>query len=168
MIHIQAQVDINRSVDEVFDFFEDPENRLQWQLGLVQHQHEPLFVGAAVTEVRNMLGKRLELSGEIVEYEHNRAIGFSGRGPVVTSIGYHHRFEAVGHRTRVFVEVHFEPNQRINVSRRLVESIVRRDVEHSLEYLKDVLENAEEARHLHAALPRHHHQVAQDEGAAKT
>ncbi|HLQ61272.1 MAG TPA: SRPBCC family protein [Candidatus Acidoferrales bacterium] len=161
MIHIHAEVDIDRPVEEVFAYFQDPDNRLQWQTWLVQHEHEPLDIGANVSEVRNVLGKRVELRGEIVEFEKDRLIGFRGRGPLVNSVGYQQRFERLGAaRTRVFAEVSFEPNQSLAVARQLIESIVTREVENSMQHLKDILEHQDQASHLHAALPRHHHHAA--------
>ncbi len=157
MIHIHVEVDVDRGIDDVFDFFSDPESRLQWQPELVSHQHEPMRLGADVTEVRNVLGRRLELRGRVTEFAQNRTIAYHSEGPVVKSIAYHYRFEPVGHRTRIYVEVNFEPNEALGQSRQLIQSIVKRNVENAMEHLQEVLENEEAARHLRSHLPRHAH-----------
>ncbi len=158
MVSARHEIVIDRPLEEVFAFFEDHENHPKWQHTLVDHEREPLRNGAKVTEIHNFLGRRVELHGEVIDFEKNQGFGFRGQGPSVKSITYHNHFERAGAGTRVRANVEMEPQDMLGVARPLIEKVMQRDLEHSFELLKDVLEQKEHATHLHQNLPKHAHQ----------
>ena len=68
MIKSRHSVHINRPVHEVFEYLCDHENRIYWQGNLTEHEHERTQKGSKITEVRNVLGRRVEIQGEITEF----------------------------------------------------------------------------------------------------
>ena len=86
MVKVKSSVVINRPVEEVFEFVNDPSNNQQWQSGNIESKQTsegPMGVGTTTQTVTQFLGKRLELNIEITEYEQNRRVGFkSTSGPI--------------------------------------------------------------------------------------
>ena len=85
MIKLEHSIVINRPVEEVYDFVTDVEKASQWRSGVVESKKisdEPA-VGATASEVMQFLGRRMETTYEITEYEPNRKFGFKViSGPV--------------------------------------------------------------------------------------
>src|SRR5262249_8058177 len=72
MIHIEESITINRPIEEVFAFVSDFRTVSQWQSGVVDVRltpEGPIGVGTRATLVHAFLGRRLEMTVEIVEYE---------------------------------------------------------------------------------------------------
>ena len=85
MIRIQANVTINRPIDEVFRFMTNHQNALQWQSGLLEARvtNDVVGVGKTWVDVVQFLGRRLEIASELTEFEPLRAVGFkSTSGPI--------------------------------------------------------------------------------------
>ncbi len=160
MLTAKSSVHIERPLDEVFRYMEDQENRFHWQPGLMNHQHEPLRVGAKITEVRNLMGRRLEIQGQVTAYERNKSWSFQGKGPVVKSVTYHNRFEPEGEGTRVNVEVEYEGGRVFGLAQPALQRIVQREIQTSLDHLKDVMEAHQDLHLAIALLPPHEHRKA--------
>lgn len=90
MIKIEHSVVINRPVEEVFAFLEDSQNDPKWQSGVLEAEQTsegPIDVGATFREVRKFLGRRLESTYEITEYELNRKFASKATsGPIPYTI----------------------------------------------------------------------------------
>ncbi|HLQ61271.1 MAG TPA: SRPBCC family protein [Candidatus Acidoferrales bacterium] len=160
MLTAKASVHVERPLADVFRYMEDQENRFHWQPGLVSHVHEPLRVGAKLTEVRNLLGRRLEIKGVITAYERDRGWSFKGAGPVVKSVVYHNRFEREGEGTRIDVEAEYEGGRIFGLAQPALQRIVEREIQSSLEHLKDMLEAHQDIHLAIALLPPHEHRRA--------
>ena len=163
MLTARASVFIERPLADVFSYMEDQENRFHWQPSLVSHVHEPLRVGAKIKEVRNLLGRRLEIEGVVTAYEKDKSWSFQGRGPVVKSVAYHNRFAAEGEGTRVSVEAEYEGGHVFGLAQPALKRIVEREIQSSLEHMKDVLEAHEDIHLAIALLPPHEHRKRSQE-----
>ena len=101
MIRIQANVTINRPIDEVFRFMTNHQNALQWQSGLLEARvtNDVVGVGKTWVDVVQFLGRRLEIASELTEFEPLRTVGFkSTSGPIPLEGRY--AFEPDGAGTR--------------------------------------------------------------------
>lgn len=157
MIRTTHTIRIERPVHEVFDFLRDHENRIYWQGNLVEHDHERLDKGSRVTEVRNVLGRRVEIQGEITEFEADRRLTFSGHGPAVKRLEYHYRLAPESGGTRLDTEVEVDLSDMFGLATPVIQKLTDREVDHAQRTLKDILEN-EEAHAQVKELPRHRHQ----------
>ena len=72
MIRVETSVHINRPGDEVFAFISNFENNPLWQSGQVEARFAsegPLRVGSTYDQVAKFLGRRIESTFEVLEYE---------------------------------------------------------------------------------------------------
>ena len=142
MVEVEVSAVINRPVEEVFAFVTRIENWNQWdtQLAEVKKTSEgPVGVGTTWQEVRHFMGRRMESTNEITEYEPNRKLSFkSTSGPFPVEGGY--TFESVEGGTKFTVKGQAETGGFF----KLADPIVRRAVKGQLETinanLKELLE----------------------------
>ena len=142
MIHIEQSLVINRPIGEVFAYMADPANNSQWQSGLVESRatsEGPVAVGARGMEVRQFLGRRIESTYEITQYEADKNLGFKViSGPIPMEGGY--TFESIEGGTRVAFEIQGEVGGFFRLGEPIVSRMVRRQVEADFNNLKDLLE----------------------------
>ncbi|MFQ5902509.1 MAG: SRPBCC family protein [Candidatus Binatia bacterium] len=77
MIKVEHSVVINRATEEVFAFLTNFENNSQWQSGIIETRQTPQSltgVGTTVREVRQFMGRQIDATGEIIEYEPDSKI----------------------------------------------------------------------------------------------
>lgn len=161
MITIQEEIVVDAPVEDVFALYEDHEKYHHWQPSLVAKKaHDGhLRMGARVTEVHNFIGRKIEIDGSITEYEKNKVLGFTGKGPTLKRLHYENHFAAAegGKGTRITVVAEFEPTELFGLAKTLIERAARRDVRASLESAKDAIELAEEHAHVRDKAPAHDH-----------
>ena len=131
---------IQRPIEEVFAFLHDPANDPVWQTGLVETKLSgPMGVGATLTEVRHFLGKRVELTFEITEYEpparSSRAII---AGPVPIAAGY--TLEPAGGGTNVTMVGETDAYGFFRLTEPVFARMASRELEANAGHLKDLLE----------------------------
>ncbi len=142
MERIETSVVINRPVKEVFAFLEDPANDPQWQSGLLEAEYTsegPLGVGTTAREVRKLLGRRIESTYEITEYEPDSKMALkttSGPIPIEQSAS----FEAVEEGTKVTLVGEFEPGGFFKLAEPIVGRVAKRQFEADVANLKELLE----------------------------
>jgi carbon monoxide dehydrogenase subunit G len=96
--------------------------------------------GTQFTEVRKFLGRRMESSLEVTEFEPERTFTLkTTSGPVPFTIVQ--RFEPADGGTRIRVSGEGEPGGFFKVAEPLVGRQVKRMLEHSFATLKDLLES---------------------------
>ena len=160
MIKTTHVIHIDRPAHEVFEFLRDHDNRMDWQANLVEQEHKKVGKGSQVTEVRNVLGRRVEIKGEITEYEADRRLVFSGSGPHVRRLEYHYQLTGEGATTKLSTEVDLELADKFGLTEPIIQRMTDREVDHFHRLLKDILENPE-AHESARQLPRHaHHKKA--------
>jgi uncharacterized protein YndB with AHSA1/START domain len=140
MIRVDSEVVINRPASEVFSYLTDPEKAPEWQSSLIEaHADGPMQVGTKVTEVRKFLGRRMDSTLEVTQYEPDRK--FSMRvlsGPVPFDV--EHTLEVDDGGTRLKWVGTGEPAGFFKLAEPLVARQAQRQFRGDFETLKDLLE----------------------------
>jgi uncharacterized protein YndB with AHSA1/START domain len=143
VINIEHETVIERPPEEVFAYVTDVAKVPEWQDGVVDARQEtagPVALGTRFVEVRNFLGRRLESTVEVTDFEPDRVFTLAtSSGPVPFTI--EQRFEPSNGGTRVVVHGHGEPGGFFRVAEPLVARQVKRLLEHNFGTLKDLLES---------------------------
>jgi len=143
MVNVETSIVIHRPIEEVFAYITDARNQPQWDAGLVevrQTPESPVAVGTRVTEVRKFLGRKIESSREVVEYEPPTKCIFkntTGPFPVTGSL----TFEPTAQGTTVIWKMEMKPGGFFALAEPLVARSLRRQLEAGLGDVKDLLEN---------------------------
>ena len=143
MINVETSIIINRPIEEVFAFLTDARNSPQWDSGLVdirQTPQSPVGVGTRITEVRKFLGRKMETTSEVVEYEPSTKYirkGTGGPFPVTGSF----TFEPMAEGTKVIWTFEMKPGGFFALAEPLVARSLKRGLEGSLGKVKDLLES---------------------------
>ncbi len=142
MVKVEKDIFIRRPIGEVFAYMSDLRHAPEWQSGLLEMRQTtegPMSVGTRFVGVRRFLGRKMESSMEIVEYEPNAKMVWktiSGPTPFETSW----RFESTAEGTQVIwnleVEVGF-----FGLAEPLIAAGISRDAEAGFGTLKDLLES---------------------------
>jgi len=103
VIRVEASVEINRPVEEVFSYTSNPENFPQWAATVREVRQDapggdPLREGERFTATQQALGRRFEAPFEVIDYEPNRR--------------YAHRSRE-GHPVPVTMDFTYEPRRRM-------------------------------------------------------
>jgi carbon monoxide dehydrogenase subunit G len=140
LISFEHSVTIDRPIETVFAYLTDVRNLPRWQQGVVEiRPADQMGLGATFTEVRSFLGKRIESTLEVVEYEPARL--FSIRvvsGPIPFEVK--HRLDAIGGGTRIGIEGSGEPGGFFKLAEGLVGRQAERAAKKDFASLKKVLE----------------------------
>jgi len=142
MVRVEASVVINRPVDEVFTFVTNPENHPQWRSGFLESKQTsegPMGVGTTEQGVAQQLGRRMEMTAEVTEYEPNKRVKHKvAAGPM--SGEQSQTFEPVEGGTRFTLVLEGETGGFFSLAEPIVVRILQRDLEADVANLKDILE----------------------------
>ena len=142
MTRIEKSIVIDRPVEEVFEFTHDARNDPVWQPTISETRQDPegpMRVGTKVTETRHFLGRRIETTFEVTEYEPNRGSSIrSTSGPIPVTGSY--ALEPLDGRTRFTMTLETEAHGFFKLAEPVFARMARREVESNLGHLKDVLE----------------------------
>jgi uncharacterized protein YndB with AHSA1/START domain len=138
----RAETDIDVPIEEVFSYVTEPTNLGHWFQGVsdVRDVSGPPGVGQRFTWTAHFLGRRLEATHEVTDFEPHtlyawRAVGGPYRG------AEHFQLEQRNGGTRIAITLAVED---LHFLARLAEPLIvrsgRRNQEHSLETLRDLLE----------------------------
>ena len=143
MMTIEHSVVINRPVQEVFAFIANVENNAQWQSGVLEVRKTsqgPVGVGSTGIEVRRFMGRRMEVTFEVTEYEENTKFGFKiTSGPIMPMTGAD-MFEAAEGGTKLTRVIEAEPGRFFRMAELILARMARRQAEADMANLKDLLE----------------------------
>jgi uncharacterized protein YndB with AHSA1/START domain len=156
VIRSTHSIHIDRPVHEVFAYLQDHENRIYWQGNLTEHEHEKMEKGSRVTEVRNVLGRRVEIKGEITEFEEDKRMTFVGSGPAVKKLEYHYRLKPDAGGTVLDTELDLELTDLFGIAKPLIQRLTDRELDSAHKTLKDLLENQPQHEKV-KELPTHAH-----------
>jgi len=136
---------INRPVKEVGDYLDDPQNSLEWESGVVESERTsegPTGVGTTYRGVITFLGRRLEWTSEVTEFEpYRRTKQKITAGPL--SLEQTFILEPVKGGTRLTIIGEGEPRGVFRLADPIVVRMFQRDMEGNLARLKDILEAEE-------------------------
>jgi len=142
MARAEASIWINRPVKEVGDYLDDPANALEWQSGVLESEkmsEGPTAVGTTYRGVTVFLGRRLEWTSEVTEFEPYRRMKQKATvGPL--SLEETHILEPVEGGTRYTFIREGEAQGFFRLADAIVVRIMQRDMEGDVARLKDILE----------------------------
>jgi len=144
MIHIEERIIINRPIEDVFAYVSDFRTASQWQSGVVDVQLTPegsVGVGTRATFVRVFLGRRLEMTVEIVEYEPpTKQVFKTISGPMMPGT-VSRRFEPAAEGTTLSQVIEGQTGGVFALAEPLVAQSLSRGVKAAFGDLKDLLES---------------------------
>ena len=90
MIDVRGSVDVQRSVETVFEFVSDLGNAPKWQRGVVESRRlteGPVRLGTQFGESVRMMGMRFNAQCEVVEFQPPRRLAMTANGRIVNYRG---------------------------------------------------------------------------------
>ena len=143
MAKIQQSVTINQPAEVVFAFMRDTRNTTRWHPTVSEAEATldgPAQIGTQVTEVRTLLGRKMELTFEIVELDPNkRLVMKSISGPVPLDITI--TFESLGGATSITLDAVTEASGLLKLADWVIEDMLKKEMEADLSTAKHVLES---------------------------
>ena len=143
-MRVEESVEINRPVEEVYEYVADPQNLPEWA-GIIQEvqkegQEGQPKEGDRFTTVAQFLGRRFETPFEVTAHESPRLHSHrSTGGPIPQEVTYTFEETAAG-GTRFKQVLEGEPGGFFRLAGPLLERAGRRQFRTDLENLKDLLE----------------------------
>jgi carbon monoxide dehydrogenase subunit G len=142
MIRAETSVLINRPVEDIEAFLNDLQNQSQWVSGHIEARSRtegPLRLGYKYTDVRQMLGQRLEATVELTEYVPKQRRSFKTTdSPISAEATF--IFEPVEGGTRVSYTFEGEARGVFKLADPILARMIQRQVETDFSNLKDLLE----------------------------
>ncbi len=145
MMRFEHEETVERPPAEVFAYLSDPANLPTWQGSVVETRKESdgeTAVGSRFTEVRSLLGRKIESQLEVTEYEPGKT--FSLRvvsGPVRMTV--RHLLEpAPGGATRIRVLGEGDPGGVVRMPGPILARAVKKQAQGDFATLKRLLEAA--------------------------
>lgn len=142
MVKVEGTVVINRPIEEVFAFLTNPDNSSLWQ-GMVleakQTSEGPVGVGTTGQVVGQFLGRRMESTWEVTEFELNRKATLkttSGPIPYMNSA----TLEPVEEGTKVTLVAEYEVGGFFKLAEPILARMAQRQAETDYANLKDLVE----------------------------
>ena len=142
MIKVEYRIVINRPVEEVFAFHDNPYNQSKWESGIVEYEQTSegsIGVGATFREVRTFIGRRIESTTEITEHEPNKKFAImttSGPIPLKGTV----TFESLNGGTEVNVLAESELSGFLSLAEPFFKRAMQRQIEGNFANLKALLE----------------------------
>ena len=139
MVRIELTVHVRRPRAEVFAYLADPGNLPEWQSGAVEATADgPIAVGTKISEVHKFLGRRIESTFEVTEFEpHSKFSLQTLSGPMMLQVHY---ALTEGDGTVLTFVLEGEPGGFFKLAEPLVTRQAERQFKSDLETLKDLLE----------------------------
>ena len=142
MINLISSTLIERPVKQVFDFMSTPENDFQWQYGTLASAR--ILEGASkrgtsFRSIGHLLGRRIQSTFEVTEYEPNRKYGFKSlSGPLRSYTSY--TFEVDRGFTQIDISTQVNAINFFQVNQGVLEKNMKKQLKENLAMLKDLLE----------------------------
>lgn len=143
MVRVEHELEIDRPPAEVFAFITDPAKVPEWQATALDArlESERMEKGARIVEVRKILGRELETTFQVEEYEPDRRYDLGVlSGPVSFRVSQNLERSNGGTKMRILVEG--EPAGFFEYAEPEIERRVRRQLEDDFRMLKLVLEGS--------------------------
>ena len=142
MVRVEHEVVVGRPVSEVFAYLTDVTNLPEWQGGVIEARQDSqgsVTTGTRFTEVRKFLGRQVESTVEVTEYEPDRKFSLrTVSGPVPFTV--EHTFAERDGGTAIHIVGQGEPGGFFKMAEPLVGRQAKRMFEHDFSTLKDLLE----------------------------
>jgi uncharacterized membrane protein len=142
MINLNMSTMIYRPIGQVFDFMSAPENDFLWQYGTLASARISEGVGNIGTFFRSIghfMGRRVESTFEVTEYEPSKKYGFKSlSGPLHSQTSY--SFEIAGGSTKITVSTQASAVNFLQVGDGILEKKMKKQLKENLAMLKNLLE----------------------------
>ena len=142
MAKVESSVVINRPIEEVFAYVVDPNNTAQWAGPVVEAKQTsdgPVGLGTTSTRVTQFLGRTMEATYEITEFEPNRYyVDKMTSGPV--PINGRISFDAAEDGTKVTIAGEIEATGFFKLAEPILARMAKRQTATDVQTLKDLLE----------------------------
>ncbi|MFQ5945566.1 MAG: SRPBCC family protein [Anaerolineae bacterium] len=142
MVRNEHSVVINRPIDEVFAYVDDPDTAPQWQGSVLESRQTsegPVGVGTTGEVVVQFLGRRFESTWEVTEHQPNeKSVLRSTSGPV--PFKQFATLESVEGGTKIDFVFEAEPGGFFKLAEPLLAPIGQRQIETDAATLKALLE----------------------------
>lgn len=140
MIKLEMSVHINRPVAEVFEYLTDPARTPAWNATIEEAtaSETPLRVGTRVRTRMRMLGRTIEGTYEVVEYEPNKRFAWKGEEPFPMKGINTYQTENGG--TRIVSSSEGELGGFFKLSEPILARIVKKQLQVQFETAKELLE----------------------------
>jgi hypothetical protein len=143
LINLISNKLIYRPIKEIFNFISTPENDFQWQYGILesaQISEGAARVGAFFRSIGHFMGRRIENTFEITEYEPTSKYGFkSCSGPMYSRTLY--TFEMENGATKINVSTLASAvNFSLQSDEGVLEKHMKKQLKDNLTLLRDILE----------------------------
>ena len=142
MTNVESTIVIDRPVEEVFTYVADPDNIAQWAGPVVESKKTssgPVGKGTTSTRVTQFLGRKMEATYEITEYQKNKYYeDFTTSGPV--PINGRITFDEADGGTRVTIRGELDGAGFFKLAEPLLARMAKRQTDTDVQTLKDLLE----------------------------
>jgi len=142
MINLDISTIICRPVRQVFDFVSTPENDFQWQYGTLattRLSEDVNQIGSFFRSIGHLMGRRIQGTFEVTEYERNRKYGFKSlSGPLHSQTSY--TFEIANGCTKVDISTRASVVNFFHMDGLILEKKMKKQLKENLTLLKDLLE----------------------------
>jgi len=143
MLKLKTSAVINRSIEEVFEFVANTENDMMWQSDVLEAKDTsegPIGVGHTYKQTFQFLGRRLESTYEVTEFEANRKFMFKNTaGPIPIEGGFTCEPVPEG-ATKITLNGEADVGGFFKLAEPIVNRMLQRQWETNLSNLKDLLE----------------------------
>jgi uncharacterized membrane protein len=140
---IASSVVIEKPVDEVFAFVVDMGNEAKWQSSVVEAEltsEGPMGAGSTGREVRMLMGRRVETSYRITEWDANRRYSLeSTSGPISVQAAY--TFEPTDVGTKLSLSLEPKVGGFLKLMEPMIIDMGQRQIEADFKQLKELLES---------------------------
>ena len=147
MLKMEFSVEIKRPVEEVFAYLTDPAKETEWNSAVLECRGDPpgpIQVGSKIHIVGSILGHRTESTYEVTALVPNKKFAHKTNTPFPIEATYLAEPTAGG--TRVTLEGVAEPGGFFKMAEPLLGRIATRQIQASLDTMKELLEAREPAR----------------------
>ena len=140
MVKAEISLHVNRPVAEVFKYLSDPTRMLEWNTTLEEAtaSETPIKVGTHIRTRGRILGRKIEGTVEVVEYEPNKRVVEKLDQPFSSKAIYSYQAENGG--TRLVCAVEAELGGFFKLSEPIFERLMRKQLQGQLETAKELLE----------------------------
>ena len=146
MISLTNSIEVYRPIQQVFDFISAAENDFQWQYGTLasaQVSEGAVGVGAFFRSVGHFMGRRMQGTYEVTEYEANRKYAFKSlSGPLQLVTEY--TFEIARGCTRVGVSTQATVSDFFQIREGVIQQHLKAQLRENLALLKALLESKQD------------------------
>ena len=142
MIKMEQSIFINQPKERVFAFIANPENETKWQADLLESKlttNGKVGVGSKGRDIRQFMGKPVETTWEVTEYQPSRKMSFRViTGPIPFQGSY--LFETVPGGTKFTFSAWAETKGLSKLFDPVINRMGKKQYERDLATLKTVLE----------------------------